>query len=555
MIISIWDLTGTGASGAQVATFGGGALKSGEQTDLSLPLWGYWPSDRVELTNQVGVSIGSGFSAVAGVAQDETYIEAFTIGASPSFTQQWVIGPDPANGLVGAGYANDVEITRDGHYAVVNSDNWIHIIEFVSGSAPVLHAFDVSSFTATGSRVPSGTRPSSPNQAVDSVAVHNDVAIVTTAQEGSNLAPTRTTWVYMFDLSVSPPALVLIDEIVPPANWVPQGNDEDRPHDLEIIAYDDVERYGVVTTRHAVKAYDLTNFAPLGGQHFDATETRLYQRQVDSVEADDGRRAVVISDDNFGGNVRWKVMVFTVSGSGLTAPQTYRASSFEPQTRSHDLQVAAAANVAVVRTSFDNVIIPSLSTPPATATLLPSPNGSDAHEYIRFRSQNSNGVFSSDSVVLRPEYGDNEPLNPLMAVTIGASFDGTATTWTGRVDFIDLSTLTLSQTPILFDANNLVGCIPVDLAISTNYSEVVVRSIDMHFASGSTVEADVARFSLASPFGINTRYPGTGTCNAVDSLAAPVRGFVSFPVNKRVLSVSQEPSNTLPGLDYAHIAN
>ena len=72
-VIGVWDLTGpwSATSTTPLALFGGGALKSGFPTALSGG-YRYRPSDRIELTNEWGVSIGSGASAAGGGVIDET---------------------------------------------------------------------------------------------------------------------------------------------------------------------------------------------------------------------------------------------------------------------------------------------------------------------------------------------------------------------------------------------------------------------------------------------------------------------------------------------------
>jgi hypothetical protein len=128
--ITLWDLTTVTAPAAQLAAFSA----SGEGTTFGLR--GYQPSDRIELTNTRGLAIGSGFSAFAGLWQDTTYIDLFDASPSPAMIATFAIGPASASAPLydAAGYANDVVITRDGAYALVNSDNFVHIVDIGNGT-------------------------------------------------------------------------------------------------------------------------------------------------------------------------------------------------------------------------------------------------------------------------------------------------------------------------------------------------------------------------------------------------------------------------------------
>jgi hypothetical protein len=122
-VITVWDLIPTAP--ALLATFGG-SMKSGNQTTVSPnnPR-AYQPSDRIELTNSIGVSIGSGDSAGGALINDETYVEFFDMAATPPayLTQYVFTGTSQSYAYDHAGLANDLAISRDGDWAVVNSDN------------------------------------------------------------------------------------------------------------------------------------------------------------------------------------------------------------------------------------------------------------------------------------------------------------------------------------------------------------------------------------------------------------------------------------------------
>jgi hypothetical protein len=126
----------------------------------------------------------------------------------------------------------------------------------------------------------------------------------------------------------------------------------------------------------------------------------------------------------------------------------------------------------------------------------------------------------------------------------------------GYVDLIDL----LAPTPILngqvsIDSNSGTtgdGCVPLDLAVSSDHAEVVVRSADPYPDPNPSGGADLVRISLASPFPIVLSYGGNGILMGLDSLAAPAIGFVS--VTKRIASISQDPT-PVTNRGYVHIAH
>lgn len=558
-ILGVWRLTspyGVGST-SLMAQFGGGfTLKSGNQTTLSpFNLRAYQPSDRVEVTNSFGVSIGSGDSG-NGVANDETYIELTDMSSSPALLTQIVVSSSsqpPLYDYDHAGLANDLAITRDSEWAVVNCDNWIHLIYTATlPSSWVVYDFNIGDIDYSQSPpAPNFNSPCSPNLAVDSVAVTNDRAVVTTARR-SGPGNTPRTWVYIIDLTQSPPVIVLQHELVP-TGWTP---DEfgDRPHDVAITIGRTADRLAVVTTTHGAAAFDLSSNVQVGPFHFDATESRRYQQQVDSVEVTDDR-AVVISDATSAGTTHWKVEVFSVNtGSGLTSLVEYKPTGTEPPpSRAHDLAIDKDLDIAVIRTSNDNVIVSGL-TGTLAKTVLASPNGSNAFEYEAYATNFNYDVFSSDAVVICPAVivSENPTVVKNMAVTIGGYFDSNTLKWVGAVDVIDLAatTLSVSQVAIVPNALDEEGCVPVDLAINFDHDEVVIRSVNPYQETSPATGPDLVQISLlTSPSAITASYGGSGTVMGLDSLCVQPSGFVS--TSKRILSISQEELNPT-GVDYTH---
>jgi hypothetical protein len=597
-VLSIWQLHAPGVGFGTLISFGGNQqhvpMKSGVGTDLSDPLFGYWPSDRVEVTNVVGVSIGAGLMgsnhAHVLAQTDETYIEVFDIGSTPPvFLKQFVIPatlpPTAAEYEVEhAGNANDVAITRDGAWAVVNSDNWIHVVNLANPTGPNgLIGFNIGKLTYTqGDEPEEWNWPCSPNQAVDSIAVTNERAVVTTARlrrDDPTTPPGQvgvpTTWVYIIDFNgPNGPEIVLEHDLAPDPDWTVEGNDDDRPHDVAITPHTEIQQgaapLAVVTTNHSVAVYNLDTNAFLE-RSFDGADWRQYQLQVDSVEVTGdaemtGGRAVVISDfiPTVNSTPTWRVKVFaldkTVGFLALPngATGVYTGDVEEYPQRAHDLALDKGIDKALIRTSFSNVIVPSLVNPPLpasppgahTLTEIQSVNGSNAHAYRDYASFWNYDVFSSDSVVI----GTAQTVNgttQLMAATIGARLDQPGI-WHGAVDLIDLAagTITVTRENILPNSTQWGGCVPVDLAIAFNQDELVVRSVDpFREAAPTATGPDVVFISFATGL-ISDSFGGSGTVMGLDSLAVPQSGFVN--TSKRVLSVSQEEL-TATGLDFNHI--
>lgn len=558
-ILAVWKLNANFSVTPLLAPpFGGGTLKSGNQTwvNPNNPR-AYQPSDRVEVTNSFGVSIGSGDSSGGALVNDETYIELTDMASSPPVLLTQIVVASPGGAAYDydhAGLANDLAISRDSEWAVVNSDNWIHVIYTASlPSAWTVYPFNIGDIDY--SQHPPAANfnfPCSPNWAVDSVAMSNERAVVTTAR-ASGPGGTSRTWVYIIDLTLSPPEIVLQHELVPPSGWEPDEYG-DRPHDVAVTIARSLDLVAVVTTTHGVAAFDLANNVPLGSFFFDAADSRHYQWQVDSLEVTD-ERAVTISDFTSGGSPQWKVEVFNISTvSGLTSLAEYLPTGAEPPpSHAHDLAIDKDLDIAVIRTSFDNVVVFGLDSVTLSHTVLASPNGSDAYAYRTYAGSLTYDVFSSDSVAISPEVIVSEDPTVVrhMAVTIGGYVDSNTSKWVSAVDVIDLAatTLTVSQVTIATNADP-DGCVPVDLAINSDRDEVVVRSVDPYADSSPATGPDLVQISLlTSPPAIAASYGGSGTVMGLDSLTVQPSGYVS--TTKRILSIAQQEL-TSSGADYTH---
>jgi hypothetical protein len=570
VVIGMWNLLDPGVTpNDPIGTIGGGSMLSGEYISLGgNPFSTYQPSDLIQITNSTGVSIGAG-RRNAAAEQNESYVEVFTFNPL-TLDIQYVEGTaptDPNYAAIRAGHTHDVAITRDGEWAVVNADNWIHVIDLTPpSSGPQFYAFNIGgldfSNPVAGPQI--WNRPCTPNYSVDSVEVTNDRAVVTTSRErlpaGSNVF---TTWVYIIDfhdpfasLGQSGPGIVLQHEIpsIPAGQQFPTELG-DWPHDLAISPGADVEPgsavRAVVTTMHTVAAYDLSTNTFLNA-FTDLDDRRQYQWQVDSVEMT-GKMAVVISDKATAtAGLQWRVKFFELAASGLVASVLHESSS-EVEDRAHDIIIARDYDRGLVRTSFNNVLLQNISSPPPLPTTVASPNGSNAHAYDQFSLATGLSVFSSDSVAIGTQMDDNGTQR-LLAVSIGGRLSLSGT-WDTRVDLVDLNaspaTALIGQqvvTPVLGASE---GCIPIDVAFAYGNSEVVVRSADPRPESAGADGPDLARIKVfpTASFAVLQRNGGNGVPFSVDAIATqPLGGLVN--TTRRILSVAKDEFSFL---DFIHI--
>jgi hypothetical protein len=545
-VVSVFQLNGSGLPVGSLHTFGGGTLLSGEQINVFSGS-GYKPSDRVEVTNEWGVSIGTGISSL-GFSSDETYIEVFDVDTpAAGDLVQFVITPTLGDyNTDRAGNTHDLAITRDAKWAVVNSQNWIHLLRLIDSTTTP------PTVTYTGFNIGANVAgPCDPNAAVDSVAVTNERAVVTTSRPSEALFGLPVTWVYIIDLTpVTGPVIVLEHELAPPVDFEPDDeSDDERPHDVAITpTRDGGGTLAVVTTNHATAFYDLVTNSFVKSD-FNRDYRRRYQVQVDSVELT-GKTAVTIADLVGGAATKWAVRIYDLTPPTFPIVADYQ-DPLPPEggSRAHDLAIDWDFDKGLVRTSFSNVVITSLTSPPPTGQVVSSPNNSDAYAFESFRNGTGESVFSSDSVALGIEQNGG-----LFGVTIGGTTDAFGI-YRGYVDIIDLGVTppVVNQIAILPDvADTFVGCVPLDLAIAFNQTDVVVRSADGWSQAAGFVGPDLTQIDLATGAVLKS-WGGNGICGATDALAVPsLSGFVNTA--RRIFSVSQR-SLTFGGLpNFPHFA-
>lgn len=527
--VCFWDLTSATAPAGPVSAFS----VRGEPVDVIAVGFGYQPSDAIEMTNNQAVTIGSGYSAFSSGPQDQTYIDLFVRNVTTGVwghTSSAIVGATTAavNPWEEAGHVNDLAITRDGDFAIINDTNFLHRLDMTTGTLVSINiGYDWGPFPLTPGVA---DNLCTPNSAVDSIALTNETAVMTT----SRLEPAGVivTWVYLVDIATW--TVLLETRIAPPVLALPEA--AFRPHDVEITPD---QTLAVVVSNRLVSLFDLVNNVWLATD-YSAYASREYQRQVDSVEVTNDR-AVVLSDDLSTGVRRWAVDVYAISATAATPLATIQkyvdpSGLEEPESLSHDLAVTADGKRAVVRTSFENILIPDLVTPPAQAALppLPSPNGSNAHEYLNYFAPANYTAFSSDSVVIF-EVGNTQ-----IAATIGAA-QPTPGAVTGYVDFIDIGATTPSVVQQTIAPVGTIGSLPLDLAATRDRTELVVRTsnpfVDPLLTSGS----DVNFFSTSAPYALLQGYGGTGFVMGLDSLAVGTTG-AGAGARKRVVSVSEDPT-------------
>jgi hypothetical protein len=180
-----------------------------------------------------------------------------------------------------AGESHDLEVTPNGKFAVVNSRNWIFVVN-LSLSPPEL----VVSVN-TGSSLPAwAVAPASPTGAVDSVALTNDRGIVVQAAAHSGNGQIYPI-VYLIDfLGQDPPGFTQID--MQPILSTQTGSFE--PHDVAITP--GLGDLAVCTWQKGVSLFDLFTLAHLDTA-IDTSVQRFALDQVDSVELSSGHAVVI----------------------------------------------------------------------------------------------------------------------------------------------------------------------------------------------------------------------------------------------------------------------
>jgi hypothetical protein len=186
-------------------------------------------SNAIAVNAERAVIIGSA-DTTGDPFEDTTYVDVVSFDYTQSPPTVTVLSTTALGGGVDestmAGEAHDVAITPDGMLAVVAHRNWIHVFELMTGSV-------VKSFNVGGADSPQAAGPCGANFSRNSLELTNDHAVVTMARRTPSF-PTinHSTWVYVVDLSYSPPTT--LPTLVLEHKLLPVGEAQQKPHDLAI---------------------------------------------------------------------------------------------------------------------------------------------------------------------------------------------------------------------------------------------------------------------------------------------------------------------------------
>ena len=510
----------------------------------------YQPSDSLQVTNSRAILIGSRDTDTNGL-QDMTFIDVLAIDVAA--TQPVITclahheeGSTTVPGQI-AGWTNDVALTPDESLAIVNSSNWIHVIDLATGA--ISQSFNIGT--------PPWNGPGFAGDSVDSVAATNDTAIVTTTRYGliSGQNSFTRTWVYLLDLSGANPPYE--HELT---GSLPTTEKDFWPHDVVITPNG---QYGIVTANNAVAVYDLAQRTFLA-RHMLTTGTydgrrRFFSDIVDSVEATD-EWFVTIATDQFlnsmpascglGTQIEsnyWIADVFELppnSSPDMTPRRTFRlrddplvgTSTCGPtyaglemiSDKPHDLAIDDSEALAVIRTANFNLVLTGLDEP-------------DPQDISMVKLLDRKGVlnnnpltnsFVSDSVLIPPGFvkhlPEGQPGQGVFhyALTLGAEWKTVGTfpnqygaPWVARVDVLDLtvSPPAVALTFEIKDTSEFPHIYPADLHAGPGPREFTLRCNAQPYDSGVVGGRDFIRFDL-DPLGEVARIGAEGRVWAVDSL-------------------------------------
>jgi len=466
-------------------------------------------SDQVQATNSRAVAIGSQRSA-AGPIDDTTFVDFVKIDhptatAPPAISHvfHWTITGTPNSPTGRAGHAHDVAVTPNGSIAVVSHRNWTHIFSMNTGRLLLAENIgaDPIQWPQQGGLV---FTECSPDLAVDSVACTDTRAVVITTKRNGIQSLIVA---YVYDLTTLPP--VKLAGIAIDAN-ASNGLMSGQAHDLAITP--DGTRV-VVTGNLSAALIDLTSNPPamVGPAHQTLADFRTYNINADTVEVTQDR-AVITSSEHLGGSYHWKIEIFdTQIGNQFALLATYRdAFPVNSDDDPHDLTITPNFARALVRTTTSIVLIPSLTIPPAQATVFPSA----ANPLGGFTSTHNAKSFVSDSIVS----------TNLVAVAIG-TFVGSSTDL-AVVEFVDLTAGTLVHTETIGVAQTVHAA---DLQLTPDGTRVVVRCSDLPALGGSTLDFNF--FSCVAPIGSPIAlgaFGATGNAFGVDSMVIGTTSLIGI---------------------------
>ncbi len=508
----------------------------------------FQPSDSLRVTNSRAILVGARDTDNNG-SHDRTYIDVLAIDMSgPTVTclahheQGSTTSPN-----LQAGWTNDVEITPDESFAIVNSSNWIHVINLSNGT--IAQAFNIGSFP---------TGPCFAGDSVDSIATTNDTAVVTTTRIGFVNPPwyfTRT-WVYLIDLvGSSTPTIQLEHELTGP---LPTEEKDFWPHDVAITPNGSL---AIVTANNAVALYDLSQHAFLARDRVVLPSGHYYRRRyfsdiVDSIEPTDSWFVTIATDEVYllQGQTQILTSFWTIDAYSIppqispsnpedmypkrswrmrdymnttVIPPTYQGIPMTVDSP-HDLAIDEQEAVAVIRSGAFNLVLTGLDEPDAQnmGLVMDFDLGGIANNYAPANT------FVSDSVLIAPGFvkhlPEGQPGQGVFhyALTLGSEWKTVGTPpfqyqapWAARVHVIDLKLTppAVVHTFRVEDSSTFPHIYPADFHLGPGPREFVLRCNALPNDSGVIGGRDFVRYSL-DPLSELRRIGGQGRVWAVDSM-------------------------------------
>jgi hypothetical protein len=303
-------------------------------------------SDLAAVNAQRAVLIGQKHWGGANTSYVDVVDLTEVYGAGPKCLKNW----EKSN----ASFVNDVALSPDGRYAVVNHKGWIHVFEIDGTTIP--DPVEIStqggdpSFQKDSVVMTQSTAPQSPVKCV----------VVTNRKVGIK----NRTWVYVLDLSGAAMLDATLQLNAPGPFEEPEDN---PPHDVQLSPD---ETFAVVSAGGVVALIDLSvSPAVVRGEYVDTSAARQYDLQADSLVVTNTQAVTLAAT---GGQSAWKADVFDVSSTALT--WKYGANG---STQPHDIDRSVDGQTVVLRTLADIVVIDDihLAAGSITTTPLSSPSG------------------------------------------------------------------------------------------------------------------------------------------------------------------------------------
>jgi len=414
-------------------------------------------SDLVAVTSARAVLIGQNHEGPE--SSWRTFIDVLdltdTYGSGPIFAKSFE--------FANSGGANDVAITPDGTWAVVNSRNRIDVIDLdpnPQSGQPVNPSLVLTV----------NTGPSDPSYLRDTVVMTRDSAgpmkaVVMTRKIVGSINRT-VLYVLSFSTPGTPPSVSGPLELNPSAPGL-----DHPPHD---IALTPDGRLAVVTARGAVGLLDVGAGTLL--THAVTGTLREYEDMADSVEVSATQAVVIAKTAPVQPSVTegWRIDVYDIAPgpNGLT-PRTHFTSA--AGSHPHDLALGPAGDLAAVRTMQHIVLLGGIDQTggPVSKTEI----ASVSEPLQRFFNNN-------DSIVMTPSWlseglaGGGGPPGGIVQFVVALARGGSAGQPAARIDVVNVKDLTPSvdHSQLVFDAAFPQGVTPGSVQLARAGRAVLVHS-------------------------------------------------------------------------------